>query len=416
MRRSATAQQAAPTKLAYVNVRAVLQQTPEYVKAESLFAKELEGYRAQVAKMQAQLDSASAEFEQQSVLLSPSARNAKRKELEDKAAALQQQTQTMQQQAAARERELLDPIQSRVSASDRRDPGRGQLRDDLRRQQRERHRRGRQVARHHRQGPRPTESAQVAVAARPALSVQAVADLVGGRLIGDGALLLSGVRPLESASETELSFLVSPRYVPYFRASRAGAVLLGEAHAGEAGGPPVRIVVPDVARALEQVVLAFVPPPPSRPGIDPAARIAGGAVVAADASIGPWSLVGEGATIGARSRIGSGVVIGDGVIVGDDCVIDDHVVCYPGAVLGDRVMLKAGAVIAGPGFGFASDRQGHRRITAHRPLRARGRRRGGLGKLPGPGHARGHRDRPRHQDRQPGADRAIMCGSASAAW
>jgi outer membrane protein len=111
----ASAQQA-PTKLAYVNVRAVLQQNPEYVKAESLFTKELDGYRAQVAKLQAQLDSASAEFEQQSVLLSPSARNAKRKELEDKAAALQQQTQSMQQQAAARERELLDPIQTRVSA------------------------------------------------------------------------------------------------------------------------------------------------------------------------------------------------------------------------------------------------------------------------------------------------------------
>jgi outer membrane protein len=113
---AASAQQALPTKVAYVNVRAVLQQTPEYVKAESLFTKELDGYRAQVAKMQAQLDSASAEFEQQSVLLSPSARNAKRKDLEDKAAALQQQTQSMQQQAAARERELLDPIQSRVSA------------------------------------------------------------------------------------------------------------------------------------------------------------------------------------------------------------------------------------------------------------------------------------------------------------
>lgn len=200
------------------------------------------------------------------------------------------------------------------------------------------------------------------MAARPALSVRAVADLVGGRLIGNGALLLSGVRPLESASETELSFLVSPRYVPYFRASRAGAVLLGEAHAGEAGGPPVRIVVPDVSRALEQVVLAFVPPAAHRPGIDPAARIAAGASVASDASIGPWTLVGEGAVVGARCRIGSGVVIGDGVTVGSDCVIDDHVVCYPGAVLGDRVVLKAGAVIAGPGFGFASDRQGHRRI------------------------------------------------------
>jgi UDP-3-O-[3-hydroxymyristoyl] glucosamine N-acyltransferase len=200
------------------------------------------------------------------------------------------------------------------------------------------------------------------VTARPALSVQAVADLVGGRLIGDGALLLTGVRPLESASKTELSFLVSPRYVPYFRASCAGAVLLDEAYAGEVAGPPVRIVVADVARALEQVVLAFVPPVPHRAGIDPAARIAAGAAVAADAAVGPWSLIGERVTIGARSRIGSGVVIGEGVTVGDDCVIDDHAVCYPGAVLGHRVVLKAGAVIAGPGFGYASDREGHRRI------------------------------------------------------
>jgi UDP-3-O-[3-hydroxymyristoyl] glucosamine N-acyltransferase len=200
------------------------------------------------------------------------------------------------------------------------------------------------------------------VAAAPALSVGAVAGLVAGRLIGDGEKRLTGVRPLETASEADLSFLVSPRYLPYFRASRAGAVLLGEAHAGEPGGPATRIVVPDVARALEQSVLAFVPPPAHRPGIDPAARIGAGAVVAADAAVGPWTLVGEGATIGARSRIGSGVVIGEGVAVGSDCVIDDHVVCYPGAVLGDRVVLKAAAVIAGPGFGYASDRQGHRRI------------------------------------------------------
>lgn len=197
---------------------------------------------------------------------------------------------------------------------------------------------------------------------RPALSAQAVADLVGGRLVGNGTRLLSGVRPLESASENDLSFLVSPRYVPYFRASRAGAVLLAEVHVAESAGPLTRIVVADVARAMEQAVLAFVPPPAHRPGIDSGARVAAGAVIAPDASVGPWSQVGEGATIGARSRIASGVVIGEGVTVGDDCVIDDHVVCYPGAVLGHRVVLKAGAVIAGTGFGYASDRAGHRRI------------------------------------------------------
>ena len=112
---SAHAQAAPAAKIAFVNVRAVLAATPEYAKAESLFAKEVDGYRAELAKMQQALDSASNEFEQSSVLLSPSARTNKRKELEDKNRQLEARNQEIQQKAAARERELLDPIQSKVS-------------------------------------------------------------------------------------------------------------------------------------------------------------------------------------------------------------------------------------------------------------------------------------------------------------
>ncbi|HKV74733.1 MAG TPA: OmpH family outer membrane protein [Gemmatimonadales bacterium] len=112
---SATAQAAPAAKVAFVNVRAVLSGTPEYAKAESLFAKEIEGYRAELAKLQASLDSAGQDFEQASVLLSPSARTAKRKELEEKNRQLEARNQEIQQKAAARERELLDPIQSKVS-------------------------------------------------------------------------------------------------------------------------------------------------------------------------------------------------------------------------------------------------------------------------------------------------------------
>ncbi|MEO8032299.1 MAG: OmpH family outer membrane protein [Gemmatimonadota bacterium] len=112
---SAEAQVAPAAKFAFVNVRAVLAAAPEYAKAESLFAKEVEGYRAELAKMQQTLDSAGQDFEQSSVLLSPSARTAKRKELEDKNRQLEARNQEIQQKAAARERELLDPIQSKVS-------------------------------------------------------------------------------------------------------------------------------------------------------------------------------------------------------------------------------------------------------------------------------------------------------------
>lgn len=112
---AASAQQGAAQKLAFVNVRAVLEQTPGYAKAESVFTKEVEGYRAEVGKLQAALDSASADFEQSSVLLSPTARAAKRKELEDQARKVETRTNEVRDRAAQRERELLDPIQSRVS-------------------------------------------------------------------------------------------------------------------------------------------------------------------------------------------------------------------------------------------------------------------------------------------------------------
>jgi outer membrane protein len=104
------------SKIAYVNTQAVLKQTPGYVKAESTFTKELETYRVEVQKLQATLDSAASDFDQQSVMLSPTQRAAKRKDLQGQQQKLEQRTQELQQRAATRERELLDPIQSKVNS------------------------------------------------------------------------------------------------------------------------------------------------------------------------------------------------------------------------------------------------------------------------------------------------------------
>ncbi len=110
------AQQAGGVKVAYVNTQAILKSTPGYAQAESTFTKELETYRGEVQKLQASLDSAASDFEQQSVLLSPTQRAAKRKDLEGQQHKLEQRTQELQTRAASRERELLDPIQSKVNS------------------------------------------------------------------------------------------------------------------------------------------------------------------------------------------------------------------------------------------------------------------------------------------------------------
>jgi Skp family chaperone for outer membrane proteins len=107
---------AAAAKIGFVNIQAILKQTPGYAKAESTFAKELDGYRSEVNKLQASLDSAAQDFEAQSAVLNPTQRAAKRKDLEGQQEKLQQRTQELQQKAATRERELLDPIQARVNS------------------------------------------------------------------------------------------------------------------------------------------------------------------------------------------------------------------------------------------------------------------------------------------------------------
>jgi outer membrane protein len=106
----------AGTRIGYVAVRAVLQQTPGYAQADSTWKREVEGFRAEVAGMQASFDSAQAKFAEASVMMSAANRATERKKLEDQAAALQTRASALQQRSIDRERELLDPIEARVMA------------------------------------------------------------------------------------------------------------------------------------------------------------------------------------------------------------------------------------------------------------------------------------------------------------
>jgi outer membrane protein len=103
-------------RVAFVNAQKILQSTPGWTTAEQTFQKESEGYRTELQRLQAALDSAASDFEQQSVVLSPTQRQAKRQELEAKRQQLETRAQELQQKAGTRQRELLEPLQNRVNA------------------------------------------------------------------------------------------------------------------------------------------------------------------------------------------------------------------------------------------------------------------------------------------------------------
>ena len=194
------------------------------------------------------------------------------------------------------------------------------------------------------------------------LTAQAVADLVGGRLLGDGSVVLRAVRALDSAGPEAISLAVSPKYAEELRACRAGAVLVPDGLADAPGGPRTRIVVRDPYAALVRVMGALFPPVVAGAGVDPTARLGAGCVLGRDVSVGPYVVLGRGVRLGDRCALAEGVSLGDGVTVGEDTVIGPRAVLYADTQVGNRVVIKAGAVLGGPGFGYLSDAGGHHRI------------------------------------------------------
>jgi len=177
------------------------------------------------------------------------------------------------------------------------------------------------------------------------LTVEAVATLVGGRLVGggDGSQLLTAVGSLAGADGETLSLLASARYLADFRASRAGAVLLTSEWAPDPEGPALRIIVSDPQKAMARALEAMFPSSGGG-GVHPTVRL------------------GKGVVLGMQVRLGPGVVLEAGVIVGEGTELEAMVLCHRGTRIGRRCRIKSGSVLGGPGFGYVSAPSGHARI------------------------------------------------------
>lgn len=173
---------------------------------------------------------------------------------------------------------------------------------------------------------------------------------------------ITGVSPLDRAGSAELSFLASARYLPYFRGSRAGAVLLTEAHAAEPGYDGARIVVRDVHRALALLLPRLYPEPTPEPGVHPTAVIAEGVVLGAGVSIGPYVVVERDTRLGAGVRVGAHTVVGEGCELADGVVLHAQVTLYPGVRIGARSIIHSGVRLGVDGFGYVFAEGLHRKV------------------------------------------------------
>jgi len=177
-----------------------------------------------------------------------------------------------------------------------------------------------------------------------------LAAAVQGRVRGNPARPLRGIRPLDSAEADDLSFLTAAKYREDARRSKAGALLVG---AEDDALPHDLLIAPDPSWALGELLRRFHPQQGALAGVHPTAVIAPTAEVDATAHVGPYVVVGEGARVGARAALHAGTVIGARCVVGPDCVLHPRVVLYDATELGARVVVHSGAVLGADGFGYA---------------------------------------------------------------
>lgn len=178
-----------------------------------------------------------------------------------------------------------------------------------------------------------------------------LAGILGAKLIGDGSLTVSRVRPLDEAGPGDLSFLHNPRYAEQARASRATAILVADAD--HLPGRPV-LVCEHPYLALARALEALHPAPRAEPGVHPSAWVSPEASVAESASVGAQAVVESGARVGARTVIGPGCVIGRGAEIGEDTRLHAQVVVREACRIGSRCILQPGVVVGADGFGFAT--------------------------------------------------------------
>ena len=187
-----------------------------------------------------------------------------------------------------------------------------------------------------------------------------LAERLGCRLEGDGDVEITGVTGIESAGPSDLTFFANRKYAPQLRATRAGAVILGE---NAEAAPCAMLRTGNPYLAFARAVALFAPPWKPAPGIHPLAFVAANAAVAADASIAPFAVIGERVRIGARSIVQPHAVVARDAQVGDDCLIHAGASIRERVIIGNRVIVQDGAVIGSDGFGFARATDGtHHKI------------------------------------------------------
>ena len=184
------------------------------------------------------------------------------------------------------------------------------------------------------------------------ITLSRIAEMTGGKLVGDGSRIVHGVCSPGDAREDMLCIVwdknllaLVPDGVPVL--SGAGAV---------SGRDGVEMDHPKLA--LPGILSMFDRRNRQEPGVHSSATVHESCIIGSDVSIGPGCVISKGARIGDRCVLQANVFVGESVLIGDDCRLEAGVALQDLVEIGCRVVIHSGVRVGCDGFGFIPQESG----------------------------------------------------------
>ncbi len=182
-------------------------------------------------------------------------------------------------------------------------------------------------------------------------TVNEIAQMVGGRVVGDGVTVITGVNGIREASAGDLTFVTNGPYLRYLSVTKASAILAPEG-VTDSGRPIIQVRNPYLSFAT---ILKSV----EEEGLQHPVGIHPQAVVKDGVTLGQRVAIDACAVIESGCELGDDVVVYPGAYVGRNSTIGARTVIYPNvsirerSVIGADCILHSNASIGSDGFGYA---------------------------------------------------------------
>ncbi len=191
-------------------------------------------------------------------------------------------------------------------------------------------------------------------------TIKQISKIIGGKVLGDNTLLITGVSSIENADEGEISFIKNEKFVNKVLETNASAIVT---HRPIKETKKTLIVVDNPFLSFVKFLNVISTQKHIQPrNIHPSAEISKNLTLGHNISVGANVIIEENSHIGDNVTIYPNTYIGANCIIGADSLIYPNVTIREDVKIGKRAIIHSNSSIGDDGFGFLQIEGKHLKI------------------------------------------------------